>query len=392
MVIDETWKRDSEPDAGEHPGQRLSPLVLPGLLGRSEAMKAMARHVRRCARFAVPVLLRGESGTGKEAAARAVHDFSCRSKRPFVAINGSLLGGDLGISALFGHVRGAFTGASELRMGALRRAHGGTLFIDEVASLSLQVQARLLRVVEDGWCEPLGADKGAKVDVRFVSATCEPIEQLVQQEKFRFDLFQRLSSCVIELPPLRKRGAADLQLLVRHLLQTPPLCGVRIDEGAMRLLGEQRWPGNVRELSNVLMQAAVMSDERVLGVGAVARALASRELPAGRWPPEALQDALDRASGNVSAAARHLGIPRSTFRDRLRREGMGHSARTLQDAETEPLHAERKGLSAVVPAVAPASDVAGGDVAVLHPSRRGLRTFRRDRRPCAAPSRQAQCR
>ncbi|MFP6684129.1 MAG: sigma 54-interacting transcriptional regulator [Polyangiaceae bacterium] len=294
------------------------PEVLPGLVGASPKMRVLARYVTRCAKLPVPVLLRGESGTGKEAVARALHTEGPRASGPFVAVSGALLGGDVGLSSLLGHVRGAFTGAAEPRRGALRRADGGTLFIDEVGTMSAATQARLLRVVEDGQCEPLGADHAHPVDVRLVTATCEPLEAQVKRGRFRFDLYQRISACVVVLPPVRDRGIRDLELIVRHLFRQAPLSGRWITDEALQLLSRQRWPGNVRELNNVLVHAAMLGESECIDASAVIDALAARGSVGG--PHDGRLDAaaiLRAARGNISAAARQAGLPRSTFRDRL---------------------------------------------------------------------------
>src|SRR5262245_2650680 len=162
---------------------------LPGMIGRAPAMLRLGALVQKVASLSVPTLVRGESGSGKELVARAIHALSARSEGPFVAINAATLEGDLAASALFGHSRGAFTGASQERQGAFRRADGGTLFIDEVGSLPLKVQAALLRVVEEGAVRPLGDDRVVAADVRIVAATCEPLEAMVDRGQFRTDLY-----------------------------------------------------------------------------------------------------------------------------------------------------------------------------------------------------------
>jgi DNA-binding NtrC family response regulator len=294
------------------------PEVLPGLVGVSAPMCAMAQFVDRCAAVDVPILLRGESGTGKEAVGRALHTRSRRANGPFVALNGSFLSGDLGLSAMFGHARGAFTGAAEARKGALRRAHGGTLFIDEVGAMSAPAQAYLLRVIEDGRVEPIGADDHHSVDVRLVTATCEPLERRVRSGDFRADLYQRIAACVVVLPPLRERGMRDLRLIAQHLLRCGALSGRCVSDDALALLSTQRLPGNVRELRNILVHAAMLSDMRRIDSEAVFGALRARgEIDLTPGEPLDVAALLAASGGNVSAAARRAGMPRTTFRDRL---------------------------------------------------------------------------
>jgi DNA-binding NtrC family response regulator len=310
--------------------------ILDGMVGNTKVMWRMARLVRRSAVLDVSVLVRGESGTGKELVARALHRLGRRRDGPFVAINGATLCETLGPSALFGHVRGAFTGASETRQGAFRRADGGTLFIDEVAALSPRLQAALLRVVEEGAVIAVGSDQLTNVNVRLVTATCEPLEQLVAQGVFRSDLYQRLSTCVVTVPPLRDR-LADLELLVAHFVNAAPLSGCRVSDAAIALLSNHDFPGNVRELRNVLTQASLMADgplidlteiEMVLQARVVPTALAAAPLAVrqgtgprrlNRPDPARAVALLEEAGGNISMAARIARMPRSSFRDLVRR-------------------------------------------------------------------------
>jgi DNA-binding NtrC family response regulator len=293
---------------------------LPGMVGRSPAMQQLSRLVRRIAALRVPVLLLGESGSGKELVARAVHSSSPRAEGPFVALNGATLSLELSGSELFGHRRGAFTGAHSDRAGAFRQARGGTLFIDEVAALPLGVQARLLRAVEEGWVNPVGSDQPVAVDVRIVAATCEPLELLVARRAFRADLYQRLSSCVVRIPPLRERRG-DISVLAQHLLARSEVGPCRLGSGVSELLQAQPWPGNVRELGNVLIQAGLRCEmgciERVDVVGALSERSGACRCAARLGPEQALM-LLGETGGNVSEAARRAYLPRSTFRDLLR--------------------------------------------------------------------------
>jgi DNA-binding NtrC family response regulator len=299
---------------------------LPGMVGRSPAMEQLSRLVRRIAALRVPVLLLGESGSGKELVARAVHSASPRAEGPFVALNGATLSLELSGSELFGHRRGAFTGARSDRAGAFRQACGGTLFIDEVAALPLGVQARLLRAVEEGWINPVGSDEPVAVDVRIVAATCEPLEQLIARRAFRSDLYQRLSSCVVRIAPLRERRS-DIPALADHLLARSEVGPRRLGLGVAELLQAQPWPGNVRELGNVLVQAGLRSDSGRIEISDVVEALSERvgaRRCTARLGPEQARALVGKAGGNVSEAARRACLPRTTFRDLLRAASVEH--------------------------------------------------------------------
>jgi DNA-binding NtrC family response regulator len=291
---------------------------LPHLVGRSRPMLQLAAAVRKVAPLRLPVLLRGESGTGKDLVARAIHDASPRAGRPFIVLNAAAVVRDLAESELFGHKRGAFTGALRDRRGAFQEARGGTLFLDEIAALTLEVQAKLLRAVEEGAVRPLGAEGGAPVDVRLLVATCEQLEALVADRLFRPDLYERLAVCRVQVPPLRDRPE-DIPLLARHLLEASEMGGCELSAGALAALRAHRWPGNVRELRNVLVQAALRASGRQLLAEHITSVLADRAPPLRRrvTPADALR-VFEQAGGNVSAAARHAELPRSTMRDLLR--------------------------------------------------------------------------
>ncbi|WP_437820619.1 sigma 54-interacting transcriptional regulator [Sorangium sp. So ce1078] len=301
--------------------RRVPPLEeappLPSLVGRSRPMRQLAAAVRRVAPLQLPVLLRGESGTGKDLVARAIHAESTRADRPFVVLNAATILRDIAESELFGHRRGAFTGAHRDRRGAFAEANLGTLFLDEIAALSLEVQAKLLRVVEEGVVRPLGAEGTTQVNVRLIVATCEPLETLVAERRFRADLYERLAVCRIHLPALRDRPD-DIPLLAEHLLATSEIGPRQLSPGALVALRAHRWQGNVRELRNVLIQAALRAHGRVLPEHVTA-VLADREPPVRRkiTPADALR-AFEEVGGNISAAARLADIPRSTMRDLLR--------------------------------------------------------------------------
>jgi len=293
---------------------------LAGLVGGSSAMRALATAVRRVASLRLPVLLRGESGTGKDLVARALHDESPRAGRPFVVLNAAAISRELAESELFGHRRGAFTGAIRDRRGAFREAHGGTLFLDEIGAVPLDLQAKLLRAVEEGMVRPVGAEVGAPVDVRLVAATCEPLEAMVAARLFRGDLYERLAVCVVHVPPLRDR-LEDIPSLARHLLVSSDLGDRTLSPDAAAALRAHRWPGNVRELRNVLVQAAVAADHE-LGAEHVAAVLAERSGRARRIQVGEAVRIFEEAGRNVSAAARRADLPRSTMRDLLRSAGV----------------------------------------------------------------------
>ncbi len=313
----------------ERPATRFAPLA--GLLGRSEQMQRLAGRVRQLSALGVPVLIRGESGTGKDLVARALHKESRRTGE-LVALNAATLSDQLAGSELFGHRRGAFTGASSDRRGAFREADGGTLFIDEVARLRPEVQAKLLRVVEEGTVRPLGGDGVLPVDVRLLAATCEPLEREVEAGRFRRDLFERLAVCVIHVPPLRSRRS-DLPELARHLLAELNLGQVRLAPSAMAVLSSYGFPGNVRELRSLLLLAAISAAEaRVIEGCHVEAALRERgALPELSPTPQQVLEAVHVCGGNQSEAARRLGIPRTTLRDLLARAGDQPRERPTQE-------------------------------------------------------------
>ena len=221
-------------------------------------MKDVFRIVQNAAQTEATVLVRGESGSGKELIAKAIHELSARHNAPFLAINCAALSSNLLESELFGHVRGAFTGAFKDHDGLFRRANGGTLFLDEVAEMPLDLQAKLLRVIQERNYIPVGGSKVVDVDVRLVAATHRSLREEVKQGRFREDLMYRLRVVPIFLPPLRERRE-DISLLIWHFIQKHNSNKVRvidkIDPDAMKVLLDYRWPGNVRELHNVVEYA-----------------------------------------------------------------------------------------------------------------------------------------
>jgi DNA-binding NtrC family response regulator len=289
-----------------------------GLVGSSDAMRKLRRDIRRLAPLPAPVLVTGETGTGKEVVARALHDESRRSGGPFVAVNAGALPSSLIASELFGHVRGAFTGATNEHRGFFQQAHGGTLFLDEVGELPLDLQAWLLRVLETSEVRPLGSERARRIEVRVICATNVDLEEAMRGRRFRADLYWRLAVLPIRVAPLRARKG-DLAELAQHFLAAFELDESRtLTSEALQALALHDWPGNVRELRTVLLRACASSPRIRLDAEDIVRAIGR---PLGR-PVAALgidpfKAALLATRGNVSAAARLLGIPRSTLRGRM---------------------------------------------------------------------------
>jgi transcriptional regulator with AAA-type ATPase domain len=294
-----------------------------GLVAASPRMLAVLAEVERLARLPWTVLVTGESGAGKEGIARALHHRGPRAARPLVSLNAGSLTRELIESELFGHEKGAFTGAHSQRKGAFELADGGTLFLDEIAELPLEMQARLLRVLDTGEVRRVGSGTTVHVDVRLVCATHRDLRQMVAQGAFRRDLYYRVAQCPLEVPPLRERPE-DVRALAAHFLEDIAKDAGRrtLTDAAMTCLLAHSWPGNARELRNVLRAAVAQTAAGTLDRLDVQRALvrlgsadALDESPASR---DALSTAIDAHRGNLSAAARALGIPRTTLRDRMR--------------------------------------------------------------------------
>ena len=238
-----------------------------GFVGQSESMNLVFTRIRQAAPSSATVLLRGESGTGKELAAHAIHEASGRRTRPFISLNCAALPDSLVESELFGHERGAFTGATGVRKGRFELADTGTLFLDEVGELSLAMQAKLLRVIQERCFERLGGMESIQVDVRLIAATNRDLEQMVRDGTFRKDLYYRLNVFPIQLPPLRDRQE-DILSLAAHFIQRYSAAngksGVRLSLSAMEMLQRYRWPGNIRELENVIERAVLLVNQEGL--------------------------------------------------------------------------------------------------------------------------------
>ena len=312
-------------------------------------MGLLRRFVDRAASVGAPVLLLGETGTGKSLLARAIHGASTRGGGPFVALNCAAVPEALFESELFGHRRGAFTGAHEDRVGLVETAHRGTVLLDEVGDLPPALQAKLLTVLEEGEVRPVGARRAVQVDVRVVSATSCELEREMEEGVFRRDLFHRLAVLAMRLPPLRERRG-DVPLLADHFLRAAAtryhLARPQLDRSAIQLLAAQPWPGNVRELAHAVEAALILgadggfvsSLEMVLAGHAPgskppvrAAPLKGTERPVGVAADRysfygsedeeraRIQQTLSRCRGNRTRAASELGMSRNTLRDRMRR-------------------------------------------------------------------------
>jgi DNA-binding NtrC family response regulator len=292
---------------------------LPGVAGASRVMCRLAMRVRRLANVAAPVLVAGESGVGKELIARALHALGPRAGGPFVALNASAIPRDLVETELFGHEKGAFTGAVNRRLGAFVEAEGGTLFLDEIGDLSIDAQPKLLRALDGYEVRRVGASgSGRRTDVRVIVATHVPLFERVEAGCFRRDLFHRLEVFVVQVPPLRERPG-DVLPIAKALLE-----GMGADFGPRELttaaiaqLTSYHWPGNVRELKGVLMRAADVAAARKMGeidAASVLRALRPVTTSALGVSPDRALSILQACDGNISEAARRAGLPRTTFR------------------------------------------------------------------------------
>lgn len=305
-----------------------------GLLTKAPEMAPLLARVEKAARTDSTVLLRGESGSGKELLARALHRLSGRRARPFRALNCATLSPTLLESELFGHVRGAFTGAVSDHRGLFAQAKGGTLFLDEVAEIPLDLQARLLRVVEDRTFVPVGGTTPDRADVRIVSATNRGLRRAVAEGRFRDDLRFRLRVVPLFLPPLRQR-TGDVPALLWHFLDQFNARGpARIDavaRPALDALTAYPWPGNVRELRNVVEYAFVVDDDGVLGLDDLTPELRGEEppddeplldRPLATAERRRILEALARHGGRRAAAARALGIGRTTLWHKMKQHGL----------------------------------------------------------------------
>ncbi len=329
------------------------------IVGQSPAMEQVFKMIGRVAASTVPVMVTGESGTGKELVASAIHHYSPRSTRPFLAINCAAIPENLLESELFGHERGAFTGAANQRIGRFEQCAGGTLFLDEIGDMPLSLQGKLLRVLQDGEFSRVGGNTTIHADVRIVAATNKNLEKEVADRTFREDLFYRLNVVRVHLPPLRQRRE-DIRLLAEYFLSrlaarshTP---AVRLSEDAVQLLESHPWPGNVREMQNTIERAVILANtdfllpkDIPLGPGTdthpamvsageeisvrqaievlLKAAAENKDVPLLPWLEEEFtRHAMRVTGGNQVRSAKLLGITRATLRKRLERFGVEKAA------------------------------------------------------------------
>jgi DNA-binding NtrC family response regulator len=314
------------------------------LVGEHRAIVKLRELIERVAPTEVTVLITGESGTGKEVVAHAIHSLSPRHHQPFVPVNCAAIPQDLLESEMFGHERGAFTGAAGSRHGLLTTADRGTIFLDEIGEMPMGLQAKLLRVLEDGVVRPVGSDRTARVDVRVIAASNVDLANAVAKGKFREDLFYRLQVVPIVIAPLRERRS-DIPLLTEHFLDRvrdrTPGRQLSISREAMVALWSYDWPGNVRELENMVERLAILCEGTTIDMSILPENLAVVARPPApaiavslkdgavnlnnlvrELEGRLINDALKQTGGNKQAAARLLGLKRTTFSAKLRRCGV----------------------------------------------------------------------
>jgi len=314
---------------------RIAPEEVPtagfGLIGKSPALRRVAQAIGKAASSTATVLITGESGTGKELVARAIHYSSPRASAPFVPVNCGGIPEGLLEAELFGHVKGAFTGATEARAGFFHAADGGSIFLDEISEMSLAMQVKFLRVLQDQEVYMVGSRRGRKVDVRIIAATNKDLAALVQKGTFREDLFYRINVLSIEVPPLRARGD-DVVLLAHHFAakfaRESGKPAPNFSDRALQVLRDYGWPGNVRELQNVVQRLVVMAEDDLIeapDLPSLMRFSALRSADSVRTLAEVesehIRSVLASVGGNKVHAAKILGIDRKTLREKLRRMG-----------------------------------------------------------------------
>jgi two-component system, NtrC family, nitrogen regulation response regulator NtrX len=310
------------------------------MIGRSPEMQRIHELILKAAKTSSKVLIEGENGTGKELVARAIHHNSAQADMPFVAVNCAAIPDTLIESELFGHKKGAFTGAYADKQGKFQSADGGTLFLDEIGDMSLMTQAKVLRMLEDGIVEMVGSTRQTPLDVRLVAATNKNLQEGMESGRFREDLFFRISVLNIKLPPLRERRE-DIPLIVEHYIRY--FCnehGVRLKRvtaEAMERLSEHEWPGNVRELKNFVEKIVILTEPEEIRAGDIIpffrepkRSLDSMRLSGmklreakERFEREFLHDTLEASSWNITKAAEKLGIPRTYLHKKIKQMNLG---------------------------------------------------------------------
>ena len=344
-VIDRALRLSALEEENRRLAATPRPSPVKDIITADEGMLKVCRTVERLAAVSVPALLLGESGTGKEALARALHALGPRARKPFVAINCAAIPENLLESELFGHERGAFTGAVRQTPGKIETANGGTLFLDEIGEMPVALQAKLLRFLQDQVVERVGGRTPIQVDVRVVSATNQPLDTLAESGAFRGDLLYRLNAVTVRIPPLRERGSDAVLLANWFLARFGREFDRRFrgfDPAATEAVARHPWPGNVRELENRVRRAAVMADGPL--VSAADLELVAAEAPEekdldlrgirARAERQAVERALARCPGNLAAAARLLGVSRPTLYGLLDTHGLA-AARPSGDASAE---------------------------------------------------------
>ena len=318
------------------PEPGMSTYSFEGIISQSPAIQKVLEQVRIVAPTASTVLLHGETGTGKELIANAIHNLSSRRGHPFVRVNCAAIPSGLLESELFGHEKGAFTGALMQKKGRFELADGGSLFLDEIGDISLELQPKLLRAVQEQEFERLGSAKTIKVNVRIIAATHRDLGAMIREQTFREDLFYRLNVFPIEIPPLRERRE-DIPLLVNYFVSKLSERMARkirsISQQAMQVLSSHAWRGNVRELANFIERAVILTrgDELELPIGELQRSCRDGLFPTGRpslfreAESSVIIDALRAASGRIAGkggAAERLGLKRTTLQNKIRRLGI----------------------------------------------------------------------
>jgi DNA-binding NtrC family response regulator len=346
--------RGNEKTAARAHAPSIDDQPLGGMIGASEPMQQLFRIIRRIAPLDLSVLVQGETGTGKELAARAIHDLSPRRHAPFLVVDCGGIAPNLIESELFGHEKGAFTGASSSRPGAFERAQGGTILLDELGELTLDLQPKLLRVLESREVWRIGGNEVIPLDVRLIAATNRDLTGAIASGAFREDLYYRLAVINLSIPPLRRRRE-DIPELVDHLLaheqQGPRTGPKRLTDDALRALGNYAWPGNVRELRNVVSQLLAFSDQPLIDVDQIPTSLKEStgakpdlhlegqfqllgpgdDFPSFKEAKERLlatfergyiEATVRRAGGNISRAARTSGLHRKSIERLIKKHGL----------------------------------------------------------------------
>lgn len=311
------------------------------LVGISPPMQQLFHLLKRAAKAPLDILIHGETGTGKELIAREIHRLSHRSKQDFIAVNTAAISESLAESQLFGHRKGAFTGADRAHQGVFEQANGGTLFLDEIGDMPLALQAKVLRALQERQIQPLGSSEYISVDVRIISATHQDLHNAINEKQFREDLYYRIRGIELTAPPLRKRRE-DILLLARYFLrsldQSPIL---ELSDEATTVLLNYHWPGNVRELQQIIIAAGAMAENSTIGpqdlnlpsnskatADSIFESLHGLPLSEAKsrvvtwFEKEAIHSALAQTQGNVSAAARQLGIHRQSLQQKMQQLGI----------------------------------------------------------------------